>query len=259
MSIAEKIGGVLRVVSNNSYHRVTAIIVAAGSGSRMGGEVTKQFMTLNGKPVIINTLLAFEKSEYIDEIVIVARADETDKYPPLLEKYGIKKVSSVVKGGDSRQASVALGMEAVSPKSDFVAIHDGARPLITEEQIKSVVLAAYKFKAASAASMSKDSPKIVSPHNFIEKSVERDKLRLMQTPQVFYADLYRAALYHAYEKKFEGTDDCAVAEFAGFPVKVVDCGYENIKITTPVDLKLAEIILAERSLENKNNEDCKND
>ena len=208
MSIAEKIGGVLRVVSNKSYHRVTAIIVAAGSGSRMGGATTKQFMTLNGRPVIINTLLSFEKSEYIDEIVIVAREDETDKYPPMLEKYGIKKVSAVVKGGDSRQASVALGMEAVSAKSDFVAIHDGARPLITESQIKSVILAAYKFKAASAACISKDSPKIVSEHQFIEKSVERDKLWLMQTPQVFYADLYRAALFHAYEKKFEdGTSE----------------------------------------------------
>lgn len=249
MGIPEKISGVLRVLSNKSYHRVSAVIVAAGSGSRMNSETTKQFMRINGIPVIIHTLLAFENSEYIDEIVIVAREDELSAYPALLKEYGITKVTSVVKGGATRQASVALGVEAISPKSDFIAIHDGARPLITPSQIKAVILSAYKFKAASAASVSKDTPKMISEHKFIEKSVDRDKLWLMQTPQVFYADLYRAALYYAYEKKFESTDDTAIAEFAGFPVKVVDCGYDNIKITTPIDLKLAELIINERNAE----------
>lgn len=251
MGIVERFTGVMRAASKNSHHRVSAIIVAAGSGSRMGADTTKQFMTLCKKPVVMHSVLAFEKSDYIDEIVIVAREDEVSKYKPLLEKYGIKKVSAVVSGGETRQESVMKGMEAISPKSDFVAIHDGARPLVTEQIIKSVMLNAYKFKAASAAAPSKDSTKMVSDSHFIEKTVERDKLWLMQTPQVFYADLYRAALLNAIERKFEGTDDCALAEFAGFPVKVVDCGYENIKITTPIDLKIAEAILNARNEEAK--------
>lgn len=251
MGIIERFTGILRAASKKSFHRVSAIIVAAGSGSRMGEQnVTKQFMPLCGIPVVIRSALAFEKSDYIDEIVIVAKEDEISKYQPLLNKYGIKKVSSVVKGGQTRQDSVMNGMEAISAKSDFVAIHDGARPLVTQEIIKSVILNAYKFKAASAAAPSKDTPKMISENHFIEKTVERDKLWLMQTPQIFHADLYRAALLNAVEKKFEGTDDCALAEFAGFPVKVVDCGYENIKITTPVDIKIAEAILTERKKEN---------
>ncbi len=258
MGIAEKTGGILRVLSNNSYHRCSAIILAAGSGSRMNSDKTKQFMTLAGKPLIVHTLKAFEESEYIDEIVLVAKEDEIALYGPLFKKHGITKVTSVVKGGESRQESVSLGMNAVSAKSDFVAIHDGARALITPSQIKAVMLSAFKFKASVAASPSKDTPKQVSEHSFIEKGIQRERLWLMQTPQVFNADLFRACLYNAYTKKIEATDDCALAEAAGFPVKIVDTGYENIKITTPIDLKLAELILAEREQEKKAKESKKN-
>lgn len=246
MGLAEQIGGVLRTFSQTAFHKTAAIILAGGSGTRMGSDKTKQFMRLGGAPVVLHSILAFEKSEYIDEIVIVAREDEIPSYKPLIERYGIKKVHAVVAGGESRQASVACGIEAISPKSDYVAIHDGARPLITPEQIKAVVLAAYSGKAATAAAPSKDTPKIVSKNCYIEESVDRDKLWLMQTPQVFNADVYRAALYNAKVNGIEATDDSALVVDAGFPVQVVDCGYENIKITTPVDLALAQIILDQR-------------
>ena len=167
-------------------------------------------------------------------------------YPHLIKKYGLKKVTKVVSGSDTRQKSVLNGLSAISDKADFIAIHDGARPLITGEQIKKVVLSAFEFRAATAASKSKDTPKLVSNNGFIEMGVDRDTLWLMQTPQIFSANLYRAAAYTAIENGYEATDDCALAERAGFPVKVVDCGYQNIKITTPEDLKFAELILSER-------------
>ena len=247
MGLAEQIGGVLRTFSYSAFHRTAAIILAGGSGQRMGSNTTKQFMTLYDMPVIVHSLLAFDKSEYIDEIVIVAKQEEVDLYDPIIKTYGINKVTAVVAGGDTRQASVACGIEAISQKADFVAIHDGARPLITPEQIKAVVIAAFQNKAATAAAPSKDTPKMVTKNRFIEESVERDKLWLMQTPQIFNADVYRAALYNAKTKGIEATDDSALVSDAGFPVKIVDCGYENIKITTPVDLKRAEIILSERA------------
>ena len=246
MSLADKFTALARALTENSYHYVSAVIAAGGSGSRMQSGTTKQFMELDGKPVIINTLLAFDKSEYIDEIVIVAKEDEVAMYPHLIKKYGLKKVTKVVGGSDTRQKSVLNGLSAISDKADFIAIHDGARPLITGEQIKKVVLNAFEFRAAAAASKSKDTPKLVSNNGFIEKGVDRDTLWLMQTPQIFSANLYRAAAYTAIESGYEATDDCALAERAGFPVKVVDCGYENIKITTPEDLKFAELILSER-------------
>lgn len=246
MSKLDKITNIARDFSERSSHRVSAVIVAAGSGSRMNSSTTKQFMTLDGKPVVINTLLAFEECDYIDEIVIVAKEDETVMYPHLLSKYGIEKVSKIVAGSDSRQKSVLCGLEAISDRSDFIAIHDGARPLITPEQIKKVVLTAFRFKAATAAAKSKDTPKLISKNGFIEKNLDRDLIWMMQTPQIFSSNMYRAAAYTAIRDGFEATDDCALAINAGFAVRTVDCGYENIKITTPEDLKFAEIILAGR-------------
>ena len=249
MSKLDDLTSLARDFTKNSYHYVSAIIVAAGSGSRMNSDITKQFMTLADKPVIINTLLAFEACAYVNEIIIVAKEDEMMLYPHLLKIYGIGKVKNIVPGADTRQKSVLSGLDAISDKADFVAIHDGARPLITPEQIKKVLLAAFEFRAASAAAKSKDTPKLVTKNGFIDKNLDRDTVWMMQTPQVFTANLYRAAAYTAIRDGFEATDDCALAHNAGFPVRIVDTGYENIKITTPDDLKFAELILSERNNE----------
>ena len=251
MSKLDEVTSLAREFTKNSHHYVSAIIVAAGSGSRMNSKVTKQFMTLDGKPVIINTILAFEKSDYVNEIIVVAREDELILYPHLLKVYGVEKVKKVVPGADTRQRSVLCGLEEISDKADYVAIHDGARPLITPEQIKKVLLGAFTFRAATAASKSKDTPKLVTKNGFIDKDLDRDTVWMMQTPQVFMANLYRAAAYTAQKENFEATDDCALAHNAGFPVKIIDTGYENIKITTPEDLKFAELIMNERKPKNE--------
>lgn len=244
--INDKIGEALRVLSSTRRHRTAAIIVAAGSGSRMRADITKQFILLDGIPVVIRSILAFEASEYIDEIIIVAKSGEAELYPPLLEEYSINKVTRIVTGGETRQESVWNGFCAISDKIDFVAIHDAARPLITTEQIKKVVLAGYDYRAATAGATSRDSVKLASISEHVDRSLDRDKVWLVQTPQVFYADLYRAAAVVARKDNFKGTDDCSLAEHAGFSVKLVDCGHENIKLTSHEDLLFALAIINER-------------
>ena len=248
MPFVEKLSQAMRTAFGKG-HYTAAIILAGGSGTRMGADSTKQMMNLCGKPIIVHSLLAFEASEYIDEIILVAKADEIELYPPLLEQYGIHKVTHIVEGGETRQDSVLRGFEMVPDKADHIAIHDGARPLITPAQIKSVVLAAYDYKAAAAAAPAKDSVKVANISAMIDYTVDRKTVWLMQTPQVFYGNLFRAAIYTSSKDKFQGTDDAEVAEHAGFSTKLVNTGYENIKITTPVDLLIAEAILQKRESE----------
>ena len=248
MAIVEKSSQIARLFAGQ-HHYTAAIILAGGTGSRMGSNTTNQMMQLAGKPLIIHTLLAFEESEYIDEIIIVAKSEERDSYDMILKDYKISKVSHIVEGGATRQESVLKGFEKVPDKADHIAIHDGARPLITPAQIKAVVLAAYDYKAAAAAAPAKDSVKVANISGMIDYSVDRKTVWLMQTPQVFYANLFRASIYTAAKDKFEGTDDAQVAEHAGFSTKLVNTGYENIKITTPVDLLIAEAILKQRNEE----------
>jgi 2-C-methyl-D-erythritol 4-phosphate cytidylyltransferase len=214
-------------------------------------------ISLNGMPIIIHTLLPFEESEYIDDIILVVKKEEFDQYPPLLQNFSIKKVKKIVVGGESRQESVWKGFSAIPNTCDYIAIHDGARPLITTEQIKKVVLAGYDYRAVSAAAPSKETAKLVNSSRYVEQTVDRDKLWMVQTPQVFYADLYRAAAYTAQKDGFQATDDCSLAEHAGFTVRLVDTGYTNIKITTPEDLLFAKAILDQRKSEkNLSKEEC---
>lgn len=251
MAVIEKLSRLTKSVLGRS-HYTAAIVLAGGSGSRMKSDTTKQMMTLAGKPLIIHSLLAMDACEYIDEVILVAKADEVDLYPAMLEEHGIQKVTHIVEGGDTRQDSVLKGFEVIPDQADHVAIHDGARPLITPAQIKAVVLAAYDYKAAAAAAPAKDSVKVANISGMIDYTVDRKTVWLMQTPQVFNANLYRASIYTAKKDKFIGTDDTEVAEHARFSSKLIDTGYENIKVTTPVDLLLAEVILANREKESNN-------
>ncbi len=221
-----------------------AIIVAAGNSLRMGGTASKQFLTVGGVPVLARTLLAFEASRYTDEIIVVARPEDTEAVWALQRKYGIKKLCTVVAGGANRAESVKNGFMAIGKKIKYVAIHDGARCLVTPAMIKKVMRAAFLHRAATAACAVSDTVKIANRRGFIEKTVDRRRVYLAQTPQIFHADLYRAALSYAEGRDL--TDDNQLFENFHFPVKLVDCGPENLKITHPEDIGRAEDILARR-------------
>lgn len=251
MKISEKdIARLLSTLSKNGGkpYFTSAIIAAAGIGARMGNTdgKTKQMMELCGKPMIVHTLLAFEECELVDEIVVVAKRDEIPIYREYKRNYGITKITKITEGGERRQDSVLLGFEEISDRSEFVAIHDGARCLITPDMIEKVLRAAYQSGAATAATPVVDTIKRGTMNNYIAETYKRSELWAAQTPQIFKTELYRAAAYIAKEEDFEATDDNSLAERLGFDVKLVDCGRENLKITTPLDLKLASLILDER-------------
>lgn len=227
---------------------MSAVILCAGSGRRMGSNKTKQMMYLQDKPVIVHTLQTFDRCKFIDEIIIVAKADEINEYNQFICDFNLKKVTKVVEGGSTRQESAFEGLKNISEKATHIAIHDGARCLVTDEIIKAVCSVAVRHGAAAAASPASDTPKVVNIHGMtdLEKSIDRSKLWLMQTPQVFKTDLYRAAAYIAKENSFIGTDDVSLIENIGFSCRLVNCGYENIKITTPIDLVIANAVLENR-------------
>lgn len=225
----------------------SCVILAAGAGSRFGTENgTKQNVSVCGIPAVARTALAFQESDLIDEIVLVGRKEELPILNSYKEKYEISKVGAVVEGGDSRDKSSYLGFGAINKKSSFVTIHDAARCLVTPEMINDAVLAAYKFGAAASAEMVVDTVKKCSADGFIEKTVDREGLWLIKTPQVFKKSIYLVSAALAKKDGLAVTDDCMMAEHAGFSVKLVDCGRENIKLTTRNDLSLAETIVKKR-------------
>jgi len=243
--------GILRAFSGSDHPKnfTSAIIAAAGSSVRFGGDTTKQMTALCGMPLIVHTLLAYQEADCIHEIVIVAKKSELPDYEELCLKHGLYKVTAVVPGGFTRQDSVLCGLEAVSKKSKYVAIADGARCLITPEQINKVCRAAYKYDAATAAHNATDTVKLADSKGFIESTPDRKTVWLAQTPQVFKTKLYRAAAYTALKKGFDGTDDNMLVENIHHPIRLVECGTQNIKVTTREDMVLAEAVLRRRALE----------
>lgn len=250
---AKDIASLLRTLSRtaNKPHFTSAIIAAAGCGSRMGnicGGKTKQMMMLGETPVIVRTLQAFEESELINEIIVVAREDEIPEYEKFRRDFGLTKLTKVIKGGDTRQASVLCGFEAIDDRSDFVAIHDGARCLITKQEIEKVLTEAFRRGAATAAVKATDTVKRANGKGYIAETLPREEMWLAQTPQIFKTEVYRCAAYVCREEGFEATDDNSLAEHVGFEVSLVECSRENIKITTETDLVIAEAILARRPM-----------
>ncbi len=222
--------------SNNGF--TTAIVVAAGSSTRMG--VPKQFLTLGDRPVIAHTLAAFEKSASINEIVLVARPDDIDTLRELAREYAITKLSAIVPGGDTRRLSVANGVRACSPQTAILAIHDGARPLVSQNGISAVVEAAKTGGAAALAVRVKDTIKVADANGVVVSTPDRATLWSVQTPQVFGRDLYLRAMEFADANALEVTDDCQMVEAVGFPIRLVEGEYTNLKITTPEDIRVAE-------------------
>ena len=221
--------------------RCGAVIVAAGSASRMGG-IDKVMAPLGGTPMVARTAAAFQNCDAIAEIVIVTRPDLIRPISALCAE--MDKVRAVVAGGDSRQESVWLGLNALSEDIQLAAIHDGARPLVSNLVIDRTVRAANSYGAAAPAVPVKDTIKVVKG-GLVEKTPERATLQAVQTPQVFDFDLLRGALKKAEEEKAAVTDDCSAVERLGMKVKIVEGDERNLKVTTPMDLKIAEMLLEE--------------
>lgn len=221
--------------------RCGAVIVAAGSASRMGG-IDKVMAPLGGTPMVARTAAAFQNCDAIAEIVIVTRSDLIRPISALCA--GMGKVRAVVAGGSNRQESVWLGLNALSEGIQLAAIHDGARPLISNLVIDRTVRAANSYGAAAPAVPVKDTIKVVKG-GLVEKTPERATLQAVQTPQVFDFDLLRGALKKAEEEKAAVTDDCSAVERLGMKVKIVEGDERNLKVTTPMDLKIAEMLLEE--------------
>ncbi len=225
--------------------RVVAIILAAGSGVRMKSEVNKHLLPLAGKPVIVHTLLAFARCAAIDAIVLVTSAENMVAYQALIAEYDIAKVSRVVLGGDTRQASAHNGLRAAGD-CDIVLIHDGARPLIAKQEIEAVIRDAAEYGGAVVAVPAKDTT-VRAREGFIETQLERSTLWQVQTPQGFKAAIIKEAYEVAACDGVQSTDDTGLVTRLGGVVKITPGSYANIKITTPEDLVIAEALLDKTS------------
>ena len=218
-----------------------AVIVAAGSASRMGG-IDKVMAPIGGEPMIVRTIRAFQQCDAIREIVIVTRQDLIVPIMDLCHEFD--KVQMVIVGGASRPESVAAGLSALSDKVKLVAVQDGARPLVSWQVIDRTVRAANSYNAAAPAIPVKDTIKVVSG-GIVKETPDRSTLQAVQTPQVFDIDLLRGALQQAADDGAQITDDCSAVERLGMSVKIVEGDERNIKVTTPLDLKIAELFLEE--------------
>ena len=217
-----------------------AIIVAAGQGTRMGGERAKQFLELAGIPIIIHTLKAFEQCDGIQEIIVVLAAQESASFLSLAGKYSLQKLSKVVPGGITRCESVWHGLQAVrAATAEVVAVHDGVRPFITPDEITRTVNAAAEHEAAVLVAPVTDTIKEVKD-GWIVRTLMRSQLRRALTPQCFHYSLLRRAYEHADVMNTDLTDDSVLVEMLGKDVAIVEGSVRNIKITTPEDLAIAE-------------------
>lgn len=231
--------------------KCSALILAGGSGRRMGNKIPKQYMDLNGKPVLYYSIKTFSDAEFIDEIVLVTSGDQIDKAEnEIVDLYGFHKISSVVAGGRERYNSVANGLEALAPDTDYVFIHDGARPFITSYTIERCLHYAEKYRAAVAAVKTKDTVKISDDDSRVQSTPDRGHVWMVQTPQTFeyllIRDAYRRLLDDEERLNAAGisvTDDTMVAKmYADVDARLVESTYENIKITTPEDMEFARLL-----------------
>jgi len=234
---------------------VSVIIASAGMSNRMGSGVNKQFILIDNKPILAHTIEKFDRSKYIDEIVVVARATEIEYCKKeIIKKYGFKKVTNIVKGGKERQDSIYNGILALSEKSDIVLTHDGARPFLREELILKGIEGVIKYGACVIGVPVKDTIKVVDENNKVHHTPNRALLWAAQTPQCFKTELLKKGYEYANFEGIIATDDSSLVEKYGHPVMMIMGSYDNIKITTPEDLIIAESIL--KNIEtNKSNDD----
>ena len=223
----------------------TAVILAAGLGKRMQAGHNKQFIEICGQSVLTHTLTVFAQIPEIAKIVLVVRAGEEDTCQNMIPEIAENKTVLAI-GGKERQDSVHNGIRAITWECEYILIHDGARPLVTEEVIRRTLLAAQNSGAAICAVPVKDTIKQADSDGNVLATIPRESLWAVQTPQVFRADLIRRAYENAYVHNHYGTDDASLVEYLGEEIKIVTGDYENIKITTPEDIPTAEQIFKKR-------------
>jgi 2-C-methyl-D-erythritol 4-phosphate cytidylyltransferase len=225
---------------------VSALVAAAGKGTRMGSGINKQYLSLGGKPVLARTLQAMQACDLIDDILVVAaRGDIAYCQHNIVQAFLLSKVTRIIEGGNTRQQSVALGLQALD--CDMVVIHDGARPFVTCEMIEKGLglLGDRKCDGAVCAVPLKDTVKLVNSKGMVERTLERDRLMAVQTPQCFFLSTIKEAYRRAKADAFEATDDSMLLERYGYTVQLYSGDYRNIKITTPEDLLFARAIISE--------------
>jgi 2-C-methyl-D-erythritol 4-phosphate cytidylyltransferase len=233
-------------MKKNCDLKISAVIVAAGKGTRMNMDINKVYVEVYGKPVIARTIEVFEKCSCIDEIILVVGSQELIHCKQnIVDFYGFTKVKTLVCGGRERQNSVYNGILEVSKDCDIVLVHDGARPFLNEENIIDSVDAAYEYGAASVAVPVKDTVKVSDAENFASETLDRSRLWSIQTPQAFRYDIIIQAHERAVKEGFIGTDDAVLVERMGQKMKLVMGNYYNIKITTKEDLSMARAIIEE--------------
>ncbi len=222
---------------------VSAVIVAAGKGTRMGSNIDKLFLEVAGKPVVSHTWARFDASPSVDEIVLVVREGMQSAFEEMAREYGFTKSFRIVAGGKERQDSVWNGVRAVSERAEIVAIHDAARPCVTEEIIRNCVTAARETGAAVAASLMTDTVKETDGAGMIARHIDRATLRAVQTPQTFQREVILRAMARIQELGQQVTDDTAACEAIGQPVRLVESATPNPKATSPADLPYLALLL----------------
>lgn len=225
--------------------KTVAIVVAGGTGSRMNSDVPKQFMEVMGKPVIAYTINSLSKCNDIDEIIIVTLPDYIVYCKDIVDEFSFKKVSKIVSGGSTRQMSVYNGLKEIGDDVDIVAIHDGARPLIDSKTVCECIKTAARHGCCACGVKMKDTVKVADDNGIIQYTADREKLWQIQTPQVFKRDIICSLHEDAKDSSALATDDCMLAEQAGYEVRIVEGKYENIKITTPQDVYIMKGLLGE--------------
>ncbi len=217
------------------------VIAAGGTGSRFGSDIPKQFIEANGIPVISHTISKFQNSDYISEIVIVAHKDYLVYCNDIVKSFGFSKVTSIIEGGNSRQQSVSKGLKQLN--SEYVLIHDAARPLVKTEDIDKCCRALYECEACALGSKVTDTLKLSKDGEYISHTVDRSNLWAIETPQCFKKDVIIRCHKNAVFENFSATDDCMLAEKYGVKIKIIQSDSNNLKITNYKDLAVAEVLL----------------
>ncbi len=231
--------------SKDISKKVTAIITAAGKGTRMNSSINKQYLKIAGIPVLARTISVFESCSEVDNIILVVNEEDINfcKHE-IVKKFNFTKVISLVSGGAERQNSVYKGLCSIRDEKAIVLIHDGARPFVSNKNIVDCIAAAKEFGACGVGVRSKDTIKISDNNGFVQSTPDRSSLWSIQTPQGFMYEVIKTAHDKAVQNDYIGTDDMVLVEKLGLPVKIVEGSYQNIKITTPEDLIMGESLLS---------------